>query len=143
MTTTASNKIRIRYNEIRPLYEKLAKGLHAILDEDPRFPSNAVYAVKHRLKGEVRLLEKIKTINSELKANQRPIDHNNLQKRVKDLLGFRVICLRLSDPEKLKLYISSLEKEDELSVMSGPTEKKSFLIRPSDEKLSDLQYSGY
>ena len=143
MASAASNQIRIKYNEVRPLYEKLAKGLRGIFDEDPRFPSNAVYAVKHRLKGEERLLEKIKTINSELKASQRPISRDNLQVRIKDLLGFRIICLRLSDLEKLKSYISSLEKEDELRIVSGPTEKKSFLIRPSEEKVNDLQYSGY
>jgi putative GTP pyrophosphokinase len=143
MASAAADQIRIKYNEVRPFYEKLAKGFHGILDEDPRFPANAVYAVKHRLKSEVRLLEKIKTANSELKTGQHPISRENLQTRIKDLLGFRIICLRLSDLEKLKVYISSLEKEYELNVVSGPTEKKSFIIRPGEEKFSDLQYSGY
>jgi len=111
MSRASANKLRIKYNEVRPLYEKLARELHGLFDDDPRFPSSAVYAVKHRMKKDDRLLEKIKTINAGLRASQHLIDKDNLQARIKDLLGFRIICLRLSDLDKLKLYISSLEKE--------------------------------
>ena len=71
----------------------------------------------------------------------------NYQARVGDLLGVRIICLRLSDVEKLEAYLKLLSEENILSFVKGPDQKRSFIlpVNPGDSIPDDidLRYSGY
>lgn len=147
MAKTEDRKILLRFYQSQDRYERLARELHRVLDEDERFPTDAVYTVKHRLKDGDRLIEKIHQNNNESRK-KRPIDDTTFQDRIDDLLGLRIICLRLSDLEKLKAYLFSLQAEKTLMFVRGPIEKKTFLIRPgmnedNEAEGTDIQYSGY
>jgi len=148
LTPGAADQIRVRWYELQNRYEQLAKELHRILDEDTRFPVDAVYTVKHRLKSQQRLLEKIGV--NPIRKSAVATDQSNFEKRIDDLLGMRIICLRMSDLDKLKEYLESLHTEGKLRFIKGPTQKKTFLIRPGDAEparlnrdKTDIQYSGY
>jgi ppGpp synthetase/RelA/SpoT-type nucleotidyltranferase len=144
-----TNQILIKYYEAQDQYERMATELHRLLDEDQRFPAESVYTVKHRLKKPDRLIEKIRAANTRARKGVTPIDHSNFQSRVDDLLGVRVVCLRLADLVKLKQYLNSLGEEQKLRFIKGPTEKKTFLIRPGEGESGsvhtrpDMQYTGY
>jgi putative GTP pyrophosphokinase len=143
MGNTSGEKILMKFSRVKHQYERLARELHRVLDEDPTFPIRAVYTVKHRLKSEARLLEKVKDSNSRKYKKGAKINESTLQDRIEDLLGIRIVCFRLSDQERLKIYIDSLRKEKVLRIVRGPTEKKTFLIKPGGKEASDIQYSGY
>jgi ppGpp synthetase/RelA/SpoT-type nucleotidyltranferase len=71
----------------------------------------------------------------------------NYQERIGDLLGIRLICLRLSDIEALKAYLDLLVDEKVLRFIRKPDHKRSFIL-PVDpgEAIPDglnLRYSGY
>ena len=75
------------------------------------------------------------------------ITEKNYQTRVGDLLGVRIICLRLSDIGKIETYLGLLAEENILRFIGGPDRKRSFIL-PIDpgESISDgidLTYSGY
>ncbi len=148
--TREANRIRVAFYESQDRYLALAAELHRILDQDVRFPRNAVYAVKHRLKGHQRLLEKIDDLNARRRAGSPKVDHTNFANRIDDLLGVRVVVLRLSDLGKVRQYLDSLVTEHRLQIVNGPVEKTTFLVRPGSEPLAggmagtlDMQYSGY
>ncbi len=147
LTKKEINRILVSYYQAQDLYQRLAKELHRILDDDARFPADAVYTVKHRLKDKDRLIEKIDQENLAVKRLHDRIGEHNFQQRIEDLLGFRIVCLRFSDLKTLKTYLRLLEDEGKLRVIKGPIEKKTFLVRPgSSEKGSekrDMQYTGY
>jgi ppGpp synthetase/RelA/SpoT-type nucleotidyltranferase/uncharacterized protein YlaN (UPF0358 family) len=71
----------------------------------------------------------------------------NYQVRVGDLLGVRIICLRLSDIEKVEAYLKLLSEENILSFKTGPDRKRSFILPVNPGDLIpddiDLRYSGY
>jgi ppGpp synthetase/RelA/SpoT-type nucleotidyltranferase len=67
--------------------------------------------------------------------------------KIGDLLGVRIICLRLSDIGKIEAYLGLLSDEKILRFVKGPNQKRSFIL-PVDpgESISDginLTYSGY
>ncbi|MGD8210320.1 MAG: GTP pyrophosphokinase, partial [Desulfobacterales bacterium] len=66
---------------------------------------------------------------------------------VGDLLGVRIICLRLSDIGKVETYLGLLSEEKILCFVKGPDKKRSFIL-PVDPGKSlpddlDLTYTGY
>jgi putative GTP pyrophosphokinase len=146
-TDTQTAEIQNTWYKLRDRYQLLAEELHRLLDEDERFPRGSVYTVKHRLKSERRLIQKIEDLNSRQEHTKSPITASTFQDHIADLLGIRIICLRLSDLKKVQEYISSLQAENSILVLEGPVQKETFLLRPGKElhpeSNVDLQYSGY
>ena len=112
-------------------------------DIDPSVPAEAIYTITHHLKGERRLCEK-------LEAEARPqeaVTADNFASLVKDLLGIRIVCLRLSDVERVEEFLQSLIDEGRLRLLEGPDRKQTFVLQvdPRDDLPDDieLQYSGY
>jgi len=50
-------------------------------------------------------------VNKQVGIEAAPITHKNFQERVGDLLGVRIICLRLSDIKKVEAYLELLVEE--------------------------------
>ena len=144
-----TNQILVKYLKAQDQYKRMATELHRLLDEDQRFPAKSVYTVKHRLKDPDRIIEKIMEANTKARKRVTLIDDSNFQSRIDDLLGIRVVCLRLADLVKLKQYLNSLAQQQKLRFIKGPTEKKTFLIRPGEAESgnvhtrADMQYTGY
>jgi len=66
---------------------------------------------------------------------------------VGDLLGIRLICLRLSDIKRVEAYLGLLAEEKILRFLGEPDQKRSFIL-PVDPGEAipeglDLRYSGY
>jgi ppGpp synthetase/RelA/SpoT-type nucleotidyltranferase len=106
-----------------------------------------LHTIIYRIKDELRIIEKIDKQNKELEAGAPPITEKNYQTRVGDLLGFRIICLRLSDIGKIEAYLGFLSEEKILRFVKGPDQKRSFIlpIDPGEPMADgmDLTYSGY
>ncbi|MGD8368684.1 MAG: GTP pyrophosphokinase, partial [Desulfobacterales bacterium] len=75
------------------------------------------------------------------------INHNNYQERIGDIVGIRIVCLRLSDIIKVEAYLKLLVEEKILRFIQKPDHKRSFVLpidpgegAPQD---LDLKYSGY
>lgn len=132
------------YYASKERYGKVADEIRRLFDAaiDPSVPSDSIYTITHRLKHEDRLLEKVKQ-----KAVRTAVNESNYQRRIEDLLGLRIVCLRLSDVEKVERFLDSLRKEGKLIFVKGPTRKQTFVlpVNPGEglPKGIDLQYSGY
>jgi GTP pyrophosphokinase len=139
------NKILVDFYRSQEHYERLATEIRRLLDdEESPFLADSLYTVKHRLKDTDRLIQKIEQTNGRLRKGVTPISAANFQDRIEDLLGVRIVCLRLSDLAKLQGFLADLEDDQKLKILKGPIEKKTFLITPGDpEAAKDLQYSGY
>ena len=85
--------------------------------------------------------------NEGLEAEAPPITEKNYQIRVGDLLGVRIICLRLSDIKKVEAYLGLLSEEKILRFVKGPDQKRSFIlpVEPggSVSEGINLTYSGF
>jgi len=118
-----------------------------LIQDDPSSPKESLHTIIYRIKDELRLIEKINRLNKELEAGKPSITKKNYQARVCDLLGVRIICLRLSDVEKVESYLKLLAEENILSFVKGPDRKRSFILpaNPGDPIPDDigLRYSGY
>lgn len=130
------------YRSIRH-YEELARRIRALFEGEPTF-RDGLYIIKHRIKNEDRLIEKIDERN---KNQPSPvINRRNYQTKVEDIVGIRIICFRPSDVKKVAEFISALKKEGKLA-FRGPENKKPFqwhLERaPGLSSEVDFQYSGY
>jgi len=128
-------------------YEELAEYIVHLIREDPSSPNESLHTIIYRLKDEARLIEKIDEENKRLEAGEEPITHKNFRERVGDLLGIRLICLRLSDIKRVEAYLGLLVEEKILRFIRNPDQKRSFLL-PVDpgESIPDglnLRYSGY
>jgi putative GTP pyrophosphokinase len=128
-------------------YKKLAEYIVHLIGDDPSSPKDSLHTIIYRIKDELRIIEKIDKQNNELEAGASQITEKNYQTRVGDLLGVRMICLRLSDIEKVAAYLRLLSEEKILHFVKGPDQKRSFIL-PVDpgESISDgkdLTYSGY
>ncbi len=128
-------------------YKKLAEYIVHLIGDDPSSPKESLHTIIYRIKDELRIIEKIDKQNKELEAGVPPITEKNYRTRVGDLLGVRIICLRLSDIEKVEAYLGLLAEEKILRFVKGPIQKRSFIL-PIDpgELISDgidLSYSGY
>jgi ppGpp synthetase/RelA/SpoT-type nucleotidyltranferase len=120
--------------------------VHLIRD-DPSSPKESLHTITYRIKGETRLIEKIDEENQHLRGKAAPITQKNFQERVDDLLGIRLICLRLSDIKKVEAYLGLLVEERILRFIRSPEQKRSFVlpVDPGEEisEAHDLRYSGY
>jgi len=134
------------FNE-KEKYKKLAEYMVQLIQDDPSSPKESLHTIIYRIKDELRLIEKINRLNKELEAGKPSITKKNYQARVFDLLGVRIICLRLSDVEKVESYLKLLAEENILSFVKGPDRKRSFILpaNPGDPIPDDigLRYSGY
>ena len=128
-------------------YKKLAEYIVRLIKDDPSSPKESLHTIIYRIKDELRIIGKIDGQNKALEAGASPITEKNYQTRVGDLLGVRIICLRLSDIEKVEAYLRLLSEEKILRFVKGPDKKRSFILPVGPiESISDgidLTYSGY
>ena len=139
--------ILISFLKERQKYEKLADYMIHLIKDDPASPRESLHTITYRIKDKERLLEKIDEENKQLKEDEVPITRKNFKERIGDLLGIRLICLRLSDIDTLKAYLELLADENILRFIQKPDHKRSFIL-PVDpgEKIPEglnLRYSGY
>ena len=127
-------------------YKKLAEYIVHLIGDDPSSPKESLHTIIYRLKNETRLIEKI------IKLNQKtddlpPIGAQNYQERINDLLGVRMICLRLSDVENVEAYLKLLSEDNVFTFLNGPEHKRSFIlpVNPRDvlPEAIDLRCTGY
>jgi len=139
--------ILISFLNEKERYKKLAEYIVHLIRDDPSSPKESLHTIVYRIKDELRLIEKIDEQNKALEAGVPSIMEGNYQARVGDLLGVRIICLRLSDVEKVEAYLKLLSEENILSFVKGPDQKRSFIlpVNPGDSIPDDIDlgYSGY
>lgn len=137
--------IFISFFKEKEKYEKLAKYIIHMIGDDPSAPKENIHTIAYRIKDKDRLIEKIDEENK--KPGIVSITPKNFQTQIGDLVGIRLICLRLSDIHKVKTYLELLADEKILRFIRKPDHKRSFLL-PVDpgetipEKLN-LRFSGY
>ena len=139
--------ILISFFKVKEKYEKLAEYIVHLIRGDPSSPKENLHTITYRIKDEARLIEKIDEENKQLGVEAAPITQKNFQERVGDLLGIRLICLRLSDINRVEAYLGLLAEEKILRFIRKPDQKKSFVL-PVDPGEAipeglDLRYSGY
>lgn len=139
--------ILISFLNQKARYKELAEYIVHLIKDDPSSPKESLHTIIYRIKDELRLIEKINRLNKESADGVTPIAEANYQARVGDLLGVRIICLRLSDVEKVETYIELLAEENILHIVRGPDRKRSFIlpVKPGETLPDDigLRYSGY
>jgi len=128
-------------------YDELAEYVGHLIRDDPSSPKGSLHTITYRIKDQARLIEKIEEENKRTGVELGPITKGNFQERVGDILGFRLICLRLSDVETVEAYLALLAEENILKFLRKPVRKRAFIL-PVDpgeaipEDL-DLRFSGY
>ena len=139
--------ILISFLREKEKYKKLAEFIVQLIRDDPSSPKESLHTVIYRIKDELRLIEKIDAQNNSLEAGDSPISEKNYKARVGDLLGVRIICLRLSDVVKVEAYLRLLSEEKILCFTKEPEKKRSFILPVNPgESISggiDRRYSGY
>jgi len=139
--------ILISFLNEKERYKKLAEYIVHLISDDPSSPKESLHTIIYRIKDELRIIEKIDKQNKELEAGEPPITKKNYRTRIGDLLGVRIICLRLSDIGKVEAYLGLLSDEKILRFVKGPDQKRSFIlpVDPGESILDgiDLTYSGY
>ena len=139
--------ILISFFKEKEKYEKLAEHIVHLIWDDPSSPKESLHTITYRIKDSARLIEKIDEENKQLGVEAAPITQKNFQERVGDLLGIRLICLRLSDIKRVEAYLGLLAEEKILRFIRKPDHKRSFVL-PVDPGEAipeglDLRYSGY
>lgn len=139
--------ILISFLHEKEKYKELGEYITQFIQDDPSSPKESFHTTLYRIKDESRLIEKIDIQNNALGAGEERITKKNYRVRIGDLLGIRIICLRLSDVEKVESYLRLLSEENILNLVKGPDQKRSFIL-PVDpgESISgglDITYSGY
>ena len=139
--------ILISFLNDKQRYKRLAEYIVHLISDDPSSPKESLHTIIYRIKDELRIIEKIDKQNKELEAGAPPITEKNYPARVGDLLGVRIICLRLSDIGKIEAYLGFLSEEKILHFVKGPDQKRSFILpidpgEPAADGM-DLSYSGY
>ena len=94
--------ILISFLNEKEKYKKLGEYIVRLIQDDPSSPKESLHTTIFRIKDELRLIEKIDWLNEEHEAGASLITEKNYLKRIGDLLGVRIICLRLSDIEKVR-----------------------------------------
>ncbi len=139
--------ILISYLKEREKYNRLAEFIVHLIQDDPSAPKESLHTIIYRLKGELRLIEKIDMLNSRIESKKQFISEKNYQQEISDLLGVRIICLRLSDIGKIEEYLKFLADEEVLRFVKGPEQKNTFVLPfASGESIptdTDLRYTGY
>ena len=128
-------------------YKKLAEYIVRLISDDPLAPKESIHTILYRIKDESRLIEKIDQENKRSELDVTPITHKNFHERIGDIIGIRIICLRLSDIVKVEAYLEFLVEENIFKFIQEPDYKRSFVL-PIDPGKSipqniNLQYSGY
>ncbi len=115
-------------------YKKLAEYIVRLIRDDPSAPQESIHTIIYRIKDESRLIEKIDQENISSEFNVTPITHKNFHERIGDIIGIRIICLRLSDIVKVEAYLEFLVEEKILKFLREPDYKRSFVlpIEPGD-----------
>ncbi|MBU1565672.1 MAG: GTP pyrophosphokinase [Proteobacteria bacterium] len=140
--------ILIAFLQEKVKYKRLAEYIVALIQDDPSTPNESLHTIIYRLKDELRLIEKISKLNiARFDKGLPPITKKNYQEFIGDLLGVRIICLRLSDIGKIETYLKLLCEENIIHFIQGPDQKKSFILPlapgQSIEDGTDHQYTGY
>ena len=139
--------ILISFFKEKEKYKKLAEYIVHLIRDDPSSPKESLHTITYRIKDEARLIEKIDEENKQLGVEAGPITQKNFQERVGDLLGIRLICLRLSDIKRVEAYLGLLAEEKIFRFIRRPHRKRSFVL-PVDPSEAipegiDLRYTGY
>ena len=141
------DNILISFFKEKVKYEKLAEYIVSLIRDDPSAPKESIHTILYRIKDETRLIEKIDQENNSSKIDVKSITHKNFHERIGDLIGIRVICLRLSDIVKVEAYLELLVEEKILQFIREPDHRRSFVlpIDPGEAAPQDinLQNSGY
>lgn len=139
--------ILISFLNQKERYKKLAEYIVHLIKDDPSSPKESLHTIIYRIKDELRLIEKISRLNKAPVKGVALIAESNYQARVGDLLGVRIICLRLSDVDRIETYIELLAEENIFHIVRGPDRKRSFSlpVNPGETIPDDigLRYSGY
>jgi len=141
------DNILISFFKQKEKYERIAEYIVRLIKYDPSAPKESIHTILYRIKDKARLIEKIEQENSSSETDVKPITHKNFQERVGDIIGIRIICLRLSDIVKVEAYLQLLVEEKIFQFMREPDHKRSFVL-PIDPGATipqdiNLQYSGY
>ncbi|MBW2471845.1 MAG: GTP pyrophosphokinase, partial [Deltaproteobacteria bacterium] len=120
--------ILVSFFKEKEKYEKLAEFILHLIRDDPSSPKESLHAIIYRIKDNARLIDKIDEENKHAKADAAPITHKNFQNMVGDLLGIRLICLRLSDIKRVEAYLELLAEEKILRFIRKPEHKRSFVL---------------
>lgn len=115
--------ILISFLKEKERYKKFAEYIVHLIRDDPSSPKESLHTITYRIKDELRLIEKIDALNNALEAGESQISEKNYQAKVGDILGVRMICLRLSDVEKAEVYLRLLSEEKILRFTKGPDKK--------------------
>ena len=147
MIDNQKEAILISFLKEKERYKKLAEYIVHLIRDDPSSPKESFHTITYRIKDELRLIEKIEAQNTSLEDGEAPISEKNYKAKVGDLLGVRIICLRLSDVVKVEAYLKLLSEEKILYFLKEPDKKRSFIL-PVDpgETISggiDRRYNGY
>lgn len=128
-------------------YERLGEFIIHLIRDDPSAPKNHFHTISYRLKDEGRLIEKIDKENKSVSGNTASVNSRNFQEHIGDLLGIRLVCLRLADIKIIEAYLETLVQEKNLEFIREPLQKRSFIL-PVDpgeaiRDSPDLMYTGY
>jgi ppGpp synthetase/RelA/SpoT-type nucleotidyltranferase len=147
MIENQKEAILISFLNEKKRYKKLAEYIVHLIRDDPASPKESLHTIIYRIKDEFRLIEKIDAQNREQEDGEPPVSEKNYQVKIGDLLGIRIICLRLSDVGKIEAYLKLLSDEKILRFVKGPDKKRSFIlpVDPSESISGDLdrRFSGY
>lgn len=139
--------ILISYFKERAKYEELAEHVVNFIRDDPSSPKESLHTITYRVKEPARLIEKIEEQNKQTGVGPGSITKENFQERMGDILGIRLICLRLSDVETVEAYLALLAEENILKFLRKPIRKRAFVLPANpDEAIPEdleLRYSGY
>ena len=139
--------ILISFLKEKERYKKFAEYIVHLIRDDPSSPKESLHTITYRIKDKDRLIEKIDEKNKHLGVEAAPITRKNFQERVDDLLGIKLICLRLSDIKRVEVYLGLLAEEKILRFIRNPEQKRSFVlpIHPSEAIPEGIgfRYSGY
>lgn len=128
-------------------YKILAEYFVRLISDDPSAPKESIHTILYRIKDESRLIEKIDQENMSSEFDMKPITHKNFHERIGDIIGIRIICLRLSDILKVEKYLEFLVEEKILKFIREPDHKRSFVLPIDLGKTApqdiNIQHSGY
>ena len=140
--------ILISYLQEKEKYQRLANFMVRLMVDDPGSPRESLHTLIYRLKDELRLIEKIDILNTKKNRQGHKITAKNYQAGIGDLLGVRIICLRLSDIGTIEAYLKLLVEEDIFRILKGPDQKRSFILpfQPDETQAAETaipRYTGY
>ncbi|MFW9847418.1 MAG: hypothetical protein ACFFD6_11760, partial [Candidatus Thorarchaeota archaeon] len=147
MNKNQKEAILLSFLNEKDRYRRLAEYILQLMKNDPLMPKESLHTIIYRIKDESRLIEKIIKENQKTAHDLPAIVEQNYQERINDLLGVRMICLRLSDVENVEAYLKLLSEDNIITFLNGPEHKRSFIlpVNPGDAlpEAIDLRYTGY